>query len=354
MNRPRRVARVATALTVSVAVSGCAVGSPGEAGTGWLVVNGKRVNSRGVVTVADALRRARVSVPEGVWLSARDRHRLGPDGRAGVVRRDGERVPLTASAGSGERLQVVAGANAVEPVRTVVVAAPSVQPTPLYRPGRSGRVRLTRGVFSGEVVTRVLLRPPAPARLIARGAVALTFDDGPDPRWTPRILRVLRKARVRAMFCVIGRQAARYRELLVQIRRDGHELCNQSWDHDLRLADQPKGRIVANLRGTNEAIARTGMTPSWFRAPGGRFSPLLVRLARRDGMRPLSWTVDPRDWQRPALRVMRMIVKRELHPGRVILLHDGGGDRTRTLALLTTLLRELPARGYRFVLPPSR
>ena len=350
----RRASRVAVVLTIAAGSSACAGAPAAETGTGWLMVAGKRVSSRGVATVADALRSAHVPVPSGVWLSARDGHRLGSDGRAGVVLRGGEPVPLSAPVRPGDRLRVLPGADAVEPVRTLVVAVPSTLPTPLFRPGRPGRARVTRGVVSGEMLARVLLRAPSRARLMTQGAITLTFDDGPDPRWTPRILRVLRKARVRAVFCVIGRQAARYPRLLAQIRRDGHVLCNQSWDHDLRLADEPDARIRANLRRTNDAVSRTGPAPWWFRAPGGGWSPRLIRLAGREGLAPLSWTVDTRDWQRPPVQVMRAIVQRELRPGGVILLHDGGGDRRRTFELVTAMLRELPARGYRFVVPPPR
>lgn len=243
--------------------------------------------------------------------------------------------------------------DALEPVRRLVVAVPSTTPTVLYRPGRPGLARVTRGVISGEVVARSVLRKPAPARLVAKGAVALSFDDGPDPRWTPRILRALRQAQVRAVFCVIGRQAARYPSLIARIRREGHVLCNQTWDHDLRLAGKPDARILANLRRTNDALARSGPAPSWFRAPGGGWSPRLARLARRERLTPLWWSVDTRDWQQPPVPVMRAIVVRELHPGGVVLLHDGGGNRERTLELLRALLRQLPAQGYRFVVPTS-
>jgi peptidoglycan/xylan/chitin deacetylase (PgdA/CDA1 family) len=201
-------------------------------------------------------------------------------------------------------------------------------------------------------VSERLLVAPRPGRLVRPGAVALTFDDGPDPYWTPRILAVLARARVRATFCLIGRQAAAHPELVRAIAAGGHALCDHTWDHDEHLAGKPAAVVARQLARTRAAIlAAAGRAPVLFRAPGGGWSAVLEAAARRQGMAALKWDVDPRDWARPGTAAVVRVVMAQVRPGSVVLLHDGGGDRSQTLAALSVLLRELPARGYSFQLP---
>ena len=94
-----------------------------------------------------------------------------------------------------------------------------------------------------------------------------------------------------------------------------------------------------------------GVAPVFFRAPGGGWSPYVERAARRLGMTPLAWNVDPRDWSRPGVGRVLTTIGEELRPGGVILMHDGGGDRSQTVAALRDLLRRLPGMGYRVVTP---
>ncbi|HEY8532422.1 MAG TPA: polysaccharide deacetylase family protein [Micromonospora sp.] len=111
-------------------------------------------------------------------------------------------------------------------------------------------------------------RPPAaPQRTAGVTAVALTFDDGPHPVWTPKILDELRAARVRAIFCVIGSQVTKYPELVARIARDGHTLCNHSWNHDRQLGARSVATIRANLTRTTAAIekAAPGASVRFFR-----------------------------------------------------------------------------------------
>jgi len=185
--------------------------------------------------------------------------------------------------------------------------------------------------------------------------VALTFDDGPDPTWTPRVLRLLAAAHVHATFCLIGWEAAAYPKLVRAIVRGGHALCDHTWDHDLQLAKRKPTRIRADMTRAYDAVVRAsgGVLPSFFRAPGGGFSPYVDSEARRLGMTPLGWNVDPRDWTRPGVASILATVRAQLHNGGVMLLHDGGGDRSQTLSALAVLLQRLPAMGFRFVLPPA-
>ncbi|TCB91261.1 polysaccharide deacetylase family protein [Micromonospora zingiberis] len=173
--------------------------------------------------------------------------------------------------------------------------------------------------------------------------VALTFDDGPDPAWTPKVLDRLKAAKVKATFCVVGTQVRKYPELVRRIAREGHQLCNHSWNHDLDLARRPVAEIRADLTRTNREIRRAVADAEvpYYRQPGGRWTAEVVKVAKQLDMRSLHWTVDPKDWARPTAATIRKRVHRAAKPGAVILLHDGGGNRAATLAACPKLIAAL-------------
>lgn len=176
--------------------------------------------------------------------------------------------------------------------------------------------------------------------------VALTFDDGPNPRWTPQILDQLRAAHVTATFCLVGQEARRYPQLVARIVREGHQLCNHSWRHDLNLGRRPVAQIKADMIRTNQAIraAVPKARIAWFRQPGGRWTAEEVAVAAQLGMRPLHWSVDPQDWSRPPAKTIITRVESATHPGSVVLMHDAGGDRSQTMAACRTLIPDLRRR----------
>lgn len=177
-------------------------------------------------------------------------------------------------------------------------------------------------------------------------AVALTFDDGPDPTWTPKVLDRLRAARVTATFCVVGKQARRHPDLVRRIVREGHQLCNHSWNHDLDLARRPAAEIRRDLLRTNAAIraAVPGAKVPFYRQPGGRWTAEVVTVAKQLGMRSLHWHVDPQDWGKPTAATIAKRVRAAARPGSIVLLHDGGGDRAATLAASPRLITDLKRR----------
>lgn len=181
--------------------------------------------------------------------------------------------------------------------------------------------------------------------------LTLTFDDGPDPRWTPTVLRLLRQYHATAIFCVVGEHGADHPELLRQIVRDGHLLCDHSWSHDLRLARRDASTMEAEVGRTAALLTAAGAAPRYFRAPGGNWSPRLIAVARQHGMAPLGWSVDPADWSRPGAAVIVQRVLTQTHPGAIVLLHDGYGHREQSVEALRVLLERLAAAGYRFTVP---
>ncbi|WP_405429299.1 polysaccharide deacetylase family protein [Micromonospora sp. NBC_00617] len=183
--------------------------------------------------------------------------------------------------------------------------------------------------------------------------LALTFDDGPDPRYTPQVLAILREYDVKATFCVVGENAQDHPDLIQAIVADGHTLCNHSWHHDISLGNKPADQIRADLVRTNEAIrAAVPDAPIvWYRQPGGAWTYPVVSVSQQLGMTPLHWSVDPSDWQVPGASKIAATVLAQAEPGAVVLMHDAGGDRQGTVDALRRILPGLSSRYELEALP---
>ncbi len=182
--------------------------------------------------------------------------------------------------------------------------------------------------------------------------LALTLDDGPHPDHTPDILDVLQDLGIPATFFVVGENLRAHPELLRRTAAQGHQLANHTWSHPA-LRRLPASGVREELERTSDAIAQLndGLYPRWFRAPGGDFDPVSLQASADLGMQPLSWSVDPQDWRRPGAAAITRTVMDAVHPGAVILSHDGGGDRSNTVDALRSCLPRLLNEGYRFVTP---
>jgi len=185
-------------------------------------------------------------------------------------------------------------------------------------------------------------------------AVALTFDDGPGP-YTGQVLDLLAQYHVKATFCVIGRQVAANADLIKRIVAEGHTLCDHTWDHDLNLRKRSDDQIRAELQKTLDAIHAVvpGVPVKYFREPGGNWGANTVAMATSLGMTPLHWAVDPTDWARPGAQAIINRVLSHTGPGSIVLVHDGGGDRSGTVAALRTILPNLTSRFTLIALPTT-
>jgi peptidoglycan/xylan/chitin deacetylase (PgdA/CDA1 family) len=191
----------------------------------------------------------------------------------------------------------------------------------------------------------------------ARGqgnVVSFTFDDGPHPPDTYNLLAVLAEYHVKAVFCLVGDQVRAHPEVVRAIVRAGHTLCNHSMHHDDMSAWTP-AQIEADLTATSALIhqAAPHSKIEYFRAPYGAWgqSP---QVAAGLGLQPLGWRFDIADWLTPGTDVLVQRLRERITPGAVVLMHDGGGDRSQTVAAVGQIIPEIRAEGWRLTLPLRR
>jgi len=186
-------------------------------------------------------------------------------------------------------------------------------------------------------------------------SVALTFDDGPGP-YTSQILDVLDEYHVKATFCLIGRQIHAYKSVVKRMIKDGMTLCDHTWDHNEKIGKDSATVIAKDMQRPIDAIHAIDphATMDYFRNPGGNFTKGTVRISELLGMRPLYWSVDTDDWTRPGVAAIEKTLMTKTHRDSVVLMHDGGGDRSETVAALKAELPTLKAKFHLIALPSAR
>lgn len=183
--------------------------------------------------------------------------------------------------------------------------------------------------------------------------VYLTFDDGPDPVWSPLVLEILRKYQANATFYMIGRNASSFQDTVLQIASDGNTLANHSYTHlDLTTLDfegfsDEVGDTYQSIRSAlKDHPELAGQVTKCLRPPYGRSNEDVYAYATRLGYSISMWNLDTRDWAGLAPEVILANVSEKLKPDRVILFHDGGEDRQNTLESLDLVLHELIMQSY--------
>jgi peptidoglycan-N-acetylglucosamine deacetylase len=219
-----------------------------------------------------------------------------------------------------------APAAASHPTPTVTPpGTPTLTPaTPSTSPGKGGSP---------------LADPTAAAAAGNAKVLFLSFDDGPDPVWTPKILHVLRKHGAHATFFELGSMVAAHPGLHEEIVADGNTIGNHSISH-------PQLTAISPARRHHEIF--DGPSSKCFRPPYGASNPKVRADIRAAGMTQVLWDVDPRDWARPGVTAIANNILSHAHRRNIILLHDGGGERNQTVAALDKVLPILKAQGYSF------
>ncbi|MFE1835049.1 polysaccharide deacetylase family protein [Streptomyces sviceus] len=268
-----------------------------------------------------------------------------------VLTRRGALLAGAAAVGAAGTAGVLAALTGEEPVRP---ALPAAGP-PAYRAVRPSAYRLQPLTGYGPppaAPRKTLVRHEPFLKVSGRGrTMVLTFDDGPDPRYTPHILDTLAEYDVRAMFFVCGEMAVDNQDLLARMADEGHVVGNHTWSHPL-LTRLSRSRIRSEMERTCDVIEDAyGERPAWFRAPYGAWNRAAFQLGAELGMDPLAWSVDTLDWTTPGTRRIVGAVEHGAAPGVVVLSHDAGGDRSQSVRALRDYLPHLIDSGYHITVP---
>jgi peptidoglycan/xylan/chitin deacetylase (PgdA/CDA1 family) len=178
--------------------------------------------------------------------------------------------------------------------------------------------------------------------------IAITFDDGPHPVYTPRVLDILARYQAPATFFCVGLNLNAYPELAGRAAEAGHLVGNHTWSHPY-LPDLTRDELLHQVDATNAALTRAvGESTVLVRPPYGARSPELLGWLAGHGMTTVLWDIDTTDWAGPGTDTV-VAEARRASDGSVVLMHDAGGDRTQTIEALPRILEHLLERGYRFV-----
>lgn len=354
-----RIARVVVAAVICLTV----VASAHQAFVGvFVTVNGERVSvARGAV-VGDVVAASSVGNSGAVLSALSHRPIEGARGLPGRVLLNGRSTSLTAVVDQGDRITASRGADTVEALveetRTVDPPRRTIGAGTLPKvvsPGSPAVYRLKVGEISGEVVTTetVSVGTPAVVRMVpAPGVplVALTFDDGPWPGQTEAVLSILEQRNVPATFFMLGMRVERAPDLARAVVQAGHLAGSHTYWH-INLSRAKPDVAFWEIEATNQLMTETtGVRPTWFRSPGGDLGGPARAYIAQAGMRHALWNVDPQDWrQGMSPEDMAWSVISAAQPNSVIVLHDGGGDQSTTIAALPYIIDGLRAYGYEFV-----
>jgi peptidoglycan/xylan/chitin deacetylase (PgdA/CDA1 family) len=176
-------------------------------------------------------------------------------------------------------------------------------------------------------------------------AIALTFDDGPDPENDTEILRLLAQYKAVATFFVIGKKAANHLDLIKAMVDAGCEIGNHSWTHPM-LTRLNADAQQAEMRQTNDLLAGAGVEVNWLRPPYGDYDTLTRTIAQSESMETILWSIDPSDWKSPPAETIVKRITEDLAPGSVVLMHS---TRAHSVAALPRILEFATANHYRFV-----
>ncbi|MCZ8512260.1 polysaccharide deacetylase family protein [Paenibacillus filicis] len=243
--------------------------------------------------------------------------------------------------------------NAAEPTPnlTPVAAAEKLDParpdSTLAKPAVAAQPISTEPVFQARGNRDVIYSVSSKGK-----KVALTFDDGPDNKYTARILDILKEQGVPATFFLVGKHVQQYPQMVKRISQEGHAIGNHSWDH-ANLARMSPADVQGEITKTDEAIkSLTGEAPVLFRAPYGAISQEVVNDAIASGHQLIGWSVDTMDWDGKSPATILTTLKKELKPGAIVLQHSAGGkggNLANTVEALPQLIAYLKKEGYQFV-----
>lgn len=221
--------------------------------------------------------------------------------------------------------------------------ASEAPPVKVFLPLTSPHARMTIPTWAqGKTISVVHVKP-------GMKTVALTFDDGPWPNYTHQILAILKHHDIKATFFMVGQELSRRPQIGRDVVAAGHVIGNHSWNHPSRTRN-----AISQVKHTDsEIFKQLQIYTHLFRPPYGIVTNGMAAQAKTEKHAVILWSVDSEDWRRPSAATITRTVMREVYPGGIILMHDGGGNRSHTVAALKIIIPALQGRGYRFVTVPE-
>jgi peptidoglycan/xylan/chitin deacetylase (PgdA/CDA1 family) len=313
-----------------------------------LTVEGKAAYVGHGTTFGRAIRQFDLHASSGRLLDVEGKvleYRIDP----GRILLNGQEPPKSTELAAADEITVVNGTDTTEGTHRVATRLADLQPgNPQYTLGTSRVLRVTvEGRISGKVVS---VRYQPIGHVSEPLEVALTFDDGPWPGGTRKVLDVLERMDVKATFFMVGYLVDRYPTIVSDVIDAGMTIGDHSWDHPgppTPFADLRPHRTQTEIAQPAELLqGRFGYTVGLFRPPGGSWNASVVRTADELGMRLVMWSVDPHDYAHgsTAGEITRSVLK-AVRPGSIVLLHDGGGDRSATIKALPRIIRGIRKMG---------
>jgi peptidoglycan/xylan/chitin deacetylase (PgdA/CDA1 family) len=273
----------------------------------------------------------------------------------GKILLNGNAAPKGLLLHPGDAISSVPGSDTVEGTRKEVVQLSGLRPrVPQLTLDTYAMDKITTiGRVSGETAS-VTYRPIGKAHVPSE--VALSFDDGPWPVQTERVLQILKRFHVKATFFMIGEQVTQYPTIVHEVADAGMTIGNHTWDHPTNpgLDSLAPHHVETEISQTNAALEQVGVHPSLMRPPGGQYDGSVVQEVRRQGLRLVTWSVDPSDWidSRTKKQILHLVLS-HVQPGSIVLMHDGGGDQSATIAALPDIIKGIRKMGLDLVTIPE-
>lgn len=199
--------------------------------------------------------------------------------------------------------------------------------------------------FQGATIVQAKLSQP-------EKVIALTFDDGPWAGTTTQVLDILKKNNIKGTFFVVGQNLKEHPEVTKRIVTEGHAIGNHTWHHWYHYMN-PQVAAFEIDRTTDQIYQLTGVRTNLFRPPGGMMHNGVAAYARNKKYATIMWSSDSIDYSRPGVSRLINNVMRAASPGGIVLLHDGGGNRSHTVQALPEIINKFRKQGYRFVTIPE-
>jgi peptidoglycan/xylan/chitin deacetylase (PgdA/CDA1 family) len=317
-----------------------------------VMVEGRSRSLPAGLTAEQALERLELAAMAGDLLAV-DHSILRKGAYPPQVLVNGQPASATRRLGRGDRVTIAPAHSRIEPVARVTQQLAAGQPGHPIRslPTGPAQAILDRGQLSGRLMP-VAFHPAAGTA--GPLPVALTFDDGPWPHTTAQILTILVQRQAPATFFTVGRQVERYPELVRHELAAGMAVGSHSYSHPQPFDRLPAARVRDEITRGRRTLGPLGVHPVGFRPPGGAASPAVTAAAKGLGERTVLWSVDPADWQ-PGVVADQLVwrVLAAVRPGAIVLLHDGGGDRSATVAALPAIIDGLRRLGLTLTVVPG-